>query len=271
MTRVGMKAGEAIEKRHADPPDRAGRSGGSSSTISMPANSCWNMTTLPNDQRRVDLSAANTISWARRDVAEAVKRDSRGTWSPSWWIQYVAGRRARGAVGTHPAWPKPSSGIFGPLLPIDTWLEIRRSWGRLGLTQQDRQCARRGLRPETGPVSGLRFMRYIEKRSDAAHPSISTGGKHLAAMDYMRQGIFLRSYAQKNSETGIQARGVRNCSPAMLDPHQVRQPVTTVVQDPSAQPGRDRARGAGAATQACACAAGAARRSDFNRFRPCRE
>ena len=38
--------------------------------------------------------------------------------------------------------------------------------------------------------------------------------EHLAALDYLRQGIHLRGYAQKNPEAGIQARGLRAVQPA---------------------------------------------------------
>ncbi len=53
-------------------------------------------------------------------------------------------------------------------------------------------------------VVGAEMMRHFEKRRDAANARLFVE-RHLAAMDYLRQGIHLRGYAQKRSEAGIQA------------------------------------------------------------------
>ena len=65
------------------------------------------------------------------------------------------------------------------------------------------------------PASGAQVMRYIEKevmlRTLDQH-----WREHLAAMDYMRQGIFLRSYAQKNPKQEYKREAFELFS-AMLD------------------------------------------------------
>jgi preprotein translocase subunit SecA len=48
-------------------------------------------------------------------------------------------------------------------------------------------------------------MRMVEKQIMLQMCWISAGSEHLAAMDYLRQGIGLRAYAQKAAQAGIQA------------------------------------------------------------------
>ena len=62
---------------------------------------------------------------------------------------------------------------------------------------------------------GSEFMRYIEK--EMMLRTLDTHWReHLAAMDYMRQGIFLRSYAQKNPKQEYKREAFELFS-AMLD------------------------------------------------------
>ncbi len=56
---------------------------------------------------------------------------------------------------------------------------------------------------------GASLMRLVEKEIMLKQLDFHWK-EHLGAMDYLRQGVGLRSYAQKESETGIQARSIRN-------------------------------------------------------------
>ena len=100
---------------------------------------------------------------------------------------------------------------------------------------------------------GPQVMRYIEKevmlRTLDQH-----WREHLAAMDYMRQGIFLRSYAQKNPKQEYKREAFELFS-AMLDRIKLRHRHHGV-EDPGAQPGGNRARGARAPAAPRARAAG---------------
>ena len=62
---------------------------------------------------------------------------------------------------------------------------------------------------------GAQFMRHIEKEV-TLHTLDQHWREHLAAMDYMRQGIFLRSYAQKNPKQEYKREAFELFS-AMLD------------------------------------------------------
>src|SRR6202795_1066927 len=85
---------------------------------------------------------------------------------------------------------------FGPILPIDAWVKAEEAGDGSGL--RDKIVAALAAAYHQKQASGRpQVMRYIEKevmlRTLDQH-----WREHLAAMDYMRQGIFLRSYAQKN-------------------------------------------------------------------------
>jgi preprotein translocase subunit SecA len=85
---------------------------------------------------------------------------------------------------------------FGPVLPIRDWLGTEEGGDGSGLRTKLLAALEAAYEQKEATV-GPQFMRYIEKevmlRSLDQH-----WREHLAAMDYMRQGIFLRSYAQKN-------------------------------------------------------------------------
>ncbi|MDE2304187.1 MAG: SEC-C domain-containing protein, partial [Gammaproteobacteria bacterium] len=85
---------------------------------------------------------------------------------------------------------------FGPKLPIDQWLAGDPA-GEVGsLKQKVLEALTRAYQEKVDGV-GAEVMRYIEKevmlRTLDQH-----WREHLAAMDYMRQGIYLRGYAQKD-------------------------------------------------------------------------
>ncbi len=85
---------------------------------------------------------------------------------------------------------------FGLELPIAQWLEEDESLHEEPLRERIVEKAREAYRAKEAEI-GAATMRYLEKAVmlqvlDAAWK------EHLAAMDYLRQGIHLRGYAQKN-------------------------------------------------------------------------
>ena len=86
-------------------------------------------------------------------------------------------------------------------------------------------------------------MRHIEK--DVMLQTLDQHWReHLAAMDYLRQGIHLRGYAQKDYRFEYK-REAFELFAAMLDRVKF-ETVSLLAQDRSAHPGGDRPRGGGA-------------------------
>jgi preprotein translocase subunit SecA len=103
---------------------------------------------------------------------------------------------------------------FGPVLPIDTWVKAEEAGDGSGLRNKIITALEAAYDQKQASV-GPEVMRYIEKevmlRTLDQH-----WREHLAAMDYMRQGIFLRSYAQKNPKQEYKREAFELFS-AMLD------------------------------------------------------
>jgi preprotein translocase subunit SecA len=103
---------------------------------------------------------------------------------------------------------------FGASLPIEAWVKAEEAGDGAGL----RQKLLTGLEEvyaQKETSIGPQVMRYIEK--EVMLRSLDTHWReHLAAMDYMRQGIYLRSYAQKNPKQEYKREAFELFS-AMLD------------------------------------------------------
>src|SRR6202012_1225736 len=85
---------------------------------------------------------------------------------------------------------------FGTRLPIEEWVKGDES-GDVVVLRTKIATALEAAYDQKEAAVGPEFMRYIEK--EMMLRTLDTHWReHLAAMDYMRQGIFLRSYAQKN-------------------------------------------------------------------------
>jgi preprotein translocase subunit SecA len=85
---------------------------------------------------------------------------------------------------------------FGPRLPIEEWVKGEQS-GDVNMLKTKIVTGLEAAYDQKEAAVGAEFMRYIEK--EMMLRTLDTHWReHLAAMDYMRQGIFLRSYAQKN-------------------------------------------------------------------------
>jgi preprotein translocase subunit SecA len=146
------------------------------------------------------------------DVAEAVK-GIREDVVAQLVDQYVPG-------GTpEEQWDVPGLGQaierdFGPMLPIDAWAKEEEAGDGTGLRNKIVAALEEAYVLKETNV-GVEVMRYIEKevmlRTLDQH-----WREHLAAMDYMRQGIFLRSYAQKNPKQEYKREAFELFS-AMLD------------------------------------------------------
>jgi len=85
---------------------------------------------------------------------------------------------------------------FGPALPIVNWVKAEEAGDALGLRNKIVAGLEEAYTQKEINV-GPQVMRYIEKEI-TLRTLDQHWREHLAAMDYMRQGIYLRSYAQKN-------------------------------------------------------------------------
>jgi preprotein translocase subunit SecA len=103
---------------------------------------------------------------------------------------------------------------FGPRLPIEDWVKGDES-GDVMVLRTKIVTALEAAYGQKEATVGPEFMRYIEK--EMMLRTLDTHWReHLAAMDYMRQGIFLRSYAQKNPKQEYKREAFELFS-AMLD------------------------------------------------------
>ncbi len=114
---------------------------------------------------------------------------------------------------------------------------------------------------------GVPVMRHLEK-AVMLQELDRHWREHLAAMDYLRQGIHLRAYAQKNPKQEYKREAFELFS-ALLDAHQARHDHAAVAPA-GAQRSRDRGAGARARAAARAAAADAARRAGVTDRRRCR-
>jgi len=192
MTRVGMKQGEAIESgmltRQIERAQRRVEQHNFDARKQL-----LEYDDVANDQRRV-IYQQRTDLMAAENVAEAVK-GIREEVVAHLVDQYIPGGAAEeqwDVAGLAQAIERD----FGPVLPIRDWLGAEEGGDGSGLRTKLLAALEAAYEQKEATV-GPQFMRYIEKevmlRSLDQH-----WREHLAAMDYMRQGIFLRSYAQKN-------------------------------------------------------------------------
>jgi preprotein translocase subunit SecA len=210
MTRVGMKAGEAIESgmltRQIERAQRRVEQHNFDARKQL-----LEYDDVANDQRRVIYQQRTDLMTAE-DVAEAVK-GIREDVVAQLVDQYVP-------VGApEDQWDVPGLAQeierdFGPVLPIEAWMEAEETGGGSGLRTKILTALEEAYEQKVASV-GPEIMRYIEKevmlRTLDQH-----WREHLAAMDYMRQGIFLRSYAQKNPKQEYKREAFELFS-AMLD------------------------------------------------------
>jgi preprotein translocase subunit SecA len=166
---------------------------------------------VANDQRRV-IYQQRTDLMSAEDVAEAVKgiREDVVTQLVD---QYVPGGAPEEQWNV-PGLAQAIERDFGSVLPVDDWVKAEEAGDGSGLRNKIVAGLEAAYDQKQGNV-GAQIMRYIEKevmlRTLDQH-----WREHLAAMDYMRQGIFLRSYAQKNPKQEYKREAFELFS-AMLD------------------------------------------------------
>jgi preprotein translocase subunit SecA len=210
MTRVGMKAGEAIESgmltRQIERAQRRVEQHNFDARKQL-----LEYDDVANDQRRV-IYQQRTDLMSAEDVAEAVK-GIREDVVAQLVDQYVPG----GAPEEQWDVPGLAQAIerdFGPALPIESWVKAEEAGDGSGLKKKIETALEQAYVQKETNV-GPQVMRYIEKevmlRTLDQH-----WREHLAAMDYMRQGIYLRSYAQKNPKQEYKREAFELFS-AMLD------------------------------------------------------
>jgi preprotein translocase subunit SecA len=210
MTRVGMKAGEAIESgmltRQIERAQRRVEQHNFDARKQL-----LEYDDVANDQRRV-IYQQRTDLMSAEDVAEAVV-GIREELIEQLVNQYVPG----GAPEEQWDVPGLAQAIernFGAQLSVSDWVRAEEAGDGSGLKKKI-VGALEQLYAQKGADVGVEVMRYIEKevmlRTLDQH-----WREHLAAMDYMRQGIFLRSYAQKNPKQEYKREAFELFS-AMLD------------------------------------------------------
>jgi preprotein translocase subunit SecA len=210
MTRVGMKAGEAIESgmltRQIERAQRRVEQHNFDARKQL-----LEYDDVANDQRRV-IYQQRTDLMSADDVAEAVKgiREDVVAEMVEQYVPIDAADEQRAVPGVVPAIERD----FGPALPIDAWVKEDAAAGGAGLKKKVLAALEEAYEQKVASV-GAQVMRYIEKevmlRTLDQH-----WREHLAAMDYMRQGIYLRSYAQKNPKQEYKREAFELFS-AMLD------------------------------------------------------
>ncbi|HEY2781364.1 MAG TPA: preprotein translocase subunit SecA [Steroidobacteraceae bacterium] len=192
MTRVGMKAGEAIESgmltRQIERAQRRVEQHNFDARKQL-----LEYDDVANDQRRV-IYQQRTDLMSAEDVAEAIK-GIREDVVEQLVNQYIP------AGATEEQWDpaglaKSVERDFGPALPIVDWVKDEEPGDGLQLRRKIVGALEEAYGQKEANV-GSQVMRYIEKEI-TLRTLDQHWREHLAAMDYMRQGIYLRSYAQKN-------------------------------------------------------------------------
>ena len=145
------------------------------------------------------------------------------------------------------------------------WLAQEPELEEEALRAADRPGGQRRLPGAHGNRYGTEIMRHIEKEVMLKMLD-QHWREHLAAMDYLRQGIHLRGYAQKDYRFEYK-REAFELFAAMLDRVKF-ETVSFLVEDRDPYRGGDRARGGRAASASDACAAGTTCRGAVASSRP---
>ena len=210
MTRVGMKAGEAIESgmltRQIERAQRRVEQHNFDARKQL-----LEYDDVANDQRRVIYQQRTDLMTAD-DVAEAIK-GIREEVVGQLVDQYVPGGAAEEQWDV-PGLTHAVERDFGLVLPVADWVRAEEAGDGSNLKKKLQAGLDEAYAQKEASI-GPQVMRYIEKevmlRTLDQH-----WREHLAAMDYMRQGIYLRSYAQKNPKQEYKREAFELFS-AMLD------------------------------------------------------
>jgi preprotein translocase subunit SecA len=192
MTRVGMKAGEAIESgmltRQIERAQRRVEQHNFDARKQL-----LEYDDVANAQRRVIYQQRTDLMGAP-DVAEAIK-GIREDVVAQLVDQYVPAGTPEEQWDV-PALAQAIERDFGPMLPVEEWIKAEEAGDGSGLRAKIIGALESAYELKVTNV-GAEVMRYIEKEV-MLRTLDQQWREHLAAMDYMRQGISLRSYAQKD-------------------------------------------------------------------------
>ena len=210
MARVGMKAGEAIESgmltRQIERAQRRVEQHNFDARKQL-----LEYDDVANDQRRViyqqrtDLMAAQDVAEAIVGIREEVVAQLVDQYIPGgasedqWDVAGLAGAIERD---------------FGPVLPVAEWVKAEEAGDGSGLKAKILAALIAAYEDKCNGV-GPPVMRYIEKEI-TLRTLDQHWREHLGAMDYLRQGITLRSYAQKDPKQEYKREAFALFS-AMLD------------------------------------------------------
>ncbi len=210
MTRVGMKAGEAIESglltRQIERAQRRVEQHNFDARKQL-----LEYDDVANDQRRViyqqrtDLMAAEEVSEAIVGMREEV--------ASQLVDQYLPGGAAEDQYDA-PGLAQALERDFGVTLPVAEWVAEEEAGDGSQLRGKILAGLQKAYALKEASV-GSQVLRYIEKEV-TLRTLDQHWREHLAAMDYMRQGIHLRSYAQKNPKQEYKREAFELFS-AMLD------------------------------------------------------
>src|SRR5260221_5753579 len=214
MTRVGMKAGEAIESgmltRQIERAQRRVEQHNFDARKQL-----LEYDDVANDQRRV-IYQQRTDLMSAEDVAEAVK-GIREDVVAQLVDQYVPGGAPEeqwDVTGLAQSIERD----FGPVLPIAAWVKAEEAGDGSVLRNKIVTALEEAYDQKQASV-GLQGMRYIEKEVMLRTLDQHWRGK-LPPMDYMRQGIFLRRYSPKKPKQGNKRQALKIVSP-MPEPHKI--------------------------------------------------
>ncbi len=192
LSRVGMREGEAIESNMLSRQIERAQRKVEAHNFDARKN-LLEYDDVANDQRRViyqqrnELMAADDILDAvhgiRDEVVNAVVDEfmPRGSQEEQW-----------DAAGLEQALERE----FAAKLPVRQWLEQERTLGEEGLRARIVDGMRTAYEAKSAEI-GEGIMRHLEK-TVMLQQLDHNWKEHLAAMDYLRQGIHLRGYAQRN-------------------------------------------------------------------------
>jgi preprotein translocase subunit SecA len=210
MARVGMKPGEAIESGMLTRQIERAQRRVEQHNFDM-RKQLLEYDDVANDQRRV-IYQQRTDLMAAEDVAEAVvgMREETVAQLVDQYIPGGAPEDQWDPAGLAAAIERD----FGQVLPIAEWVKAEEAGDGSGLKAKILAALLAAYEQKVANV-GAPVMRYIEKEI-TLRTLDQHWREHLAAMDYLRQGISLRSYAQKDPKQEYKREAFALFS-AMLD------------------------------------------------------
>jgi preprotein translocase subunit SecA len=210
MARVGMKPGEAIESGMLTRQIERAQRRVEQHNFDM-RKQLLEYDDVANDQRRV-IYQQRTDLMAAEDVAEAIvgMREETVAQLVDQYIPGGAPEDQWDPAGLAAAIERD----FGRVLPIAEWVKAEEAGDGSGLKTKILEALLAAYEQKVANV-GAPVMRYIEKEI-TLRTLDQHWREHLGAMDYLRQGISLRSYAQKDPKQEYKREAFALFS-AMLD------------------------------------------------------